>query len=123
MISGTPDLVLTPKSSDTFLEVWDFKTGKREEAKEVPYWFQLITYSYACYTLGLLSENDEVEISLVYLDEKDFITKSMTFEEVKIYLQEVWRKTARLDQVNEEHCKNCEYAQLCHYGSDAVAPI
>ncbi len=115
MISGTPDLVLTPKSSDHSLEIWDFKTGNREESKEVPYWFQLKAYAYAYQILYPEYLSTSVKLVLSFVDMKENIEKIFTHEELKDSLHNDWRLTSKPDMINQDHCSQCTFGNLCHF--------
>ena len=124
MVSGTPDLILKPKENENkMFEVWDFKTGKRSEEKEVPYWFQLHTYALAAYELGLLKENEQVKLCLSYLDMKSNATKILSYQAVVAYLYKYWKKLDSVNSVNLDHCSRCSFRKLCHSNSGGVAPI
>ncbi|NOT77443.1 MAG: UvrD-helicase domain-containing protein [Bacteriovoracaceae bacterium] len=110
MISGTPDLVF--EDSDDVL-VWDFKTGMRDEASEEHYWFQLMCYGYAHAKLKRFGPEKMIPLSLVYVDEKKIVNRSMTLQHINDFLFENWLKTESLNQVNVLHCSSCEYSSLC----------
>ncbi len=121
MISGTPDLILEPKN-EGHAEIWDFKTGKRSEEKEVPYWFQLYTYALAIYELGSLDKSEQVKLCLSYLDMKRNVTKTVSYSEVVEYLYKYWKKLDSINSVNLEHCTRCMFSNICHSNSGGVAP-
>ena len=111
MISGTPDIVFLNKEDS--LIVWDFKTGKRDEQKESHYWLQLFCYAYAYSQKMHLSQEREVEVALVYLDEKNLVSRKYSVKEITQLLFFEWSKTESLNQVNYSHCSNCEYNKIC----------
>ena len=111
MISGTPDLLVSPKTNGIF-KILDFKTGKRKNDED-SYWFQLYSYALASYELGNLSKENPIELSLMYLDEKESFTKQLNYNEVTEFLYGYWLKLERLDQVNENHCSHCNFEKLC----------
>ena len=114
MMSGTPDLVFTSKQNSVI--VWDFKTGKREDKKEVSYWLQLMCYAHAYSQKNQLSEESLVEIALVYLDEKTFVNKKISVKEITQLLFHEWCKTDSLNQVNSFHCPSCDFHKICIKG-------
>jgi superfamily I DNA/RNA helicase len=114
MISGTPDLVLAPKS-DATLEIWDFKTGGRSEEKEVPYWFQLKAYAYAYQILFPKYQTSEVRLSLSFVDMKQNVSITTNFKSLSNELGSYWGLTAKPDSFNQEHCDKCTFGNLCHF--------
>jgi ATP-dependent helicase/nuclease subunit A len=113
MISGTPDLVFVASEK---IDVWDFKTGLRDENSEDAYWFQLMCYAYAYAQIKSLSAESSLEISLLYVDQKELVTKSFSVNSLAQILFSYWSKTESLNQVNGLHCKKCEYSNLCRKG-------
>lgn len=113
MISGTPDLVFL---NDKEIIVWDFKTGIRNQEGEASYWLQLMSYAYAYANLMELDLNKKIELSLLYLDQAEVVTRNLSLDEITQLLFSYWRKTESLDQVNPEHCHRCEYSSICRKG-------
>lgn len=118
MISGTPDLVFINNMQK--IVVWDFKTGLRDSENESSYWFQLMCYGYAYAKKIRLSEDSKIELSLLYLDQSDVVTKTFSVEEITQLLFTSWRKTEFLNQVNREHCAQCEYSSICRKGENST---
>ncbi|MDO9180828.1 MAG: UvrD-helicase domain-containing protein [Bacteriovorax sp.] len=118
MISGTPDLVFIHKNSNPVekLIVWDFKTGIRNAENESSYWFQLMSYAYAYGNIYKIDQNNKIELSLLYLDQLEAVTKVVTFNEITQVLFTFWKKTESLNQVNSSHCSHCEYSTICKKG-------
>lgn len=116
MISGTPDLVFLNQRK---IIVWDFKTGQRVPSDEDSYWFQLMIYGYAYALLKNCPEDFIIELSLIYLDEKEVASRALTRKELTQVLFEYWSKTERLDQMNTSHCSHCEYSSICHRGASS----
>lgn len=117
MISGTPDLIFQGKNQ---LIIWDFKTGNRDQENEASYWFQLMSYGLAYANLANLNFDDKIELALLYLDQKNIVTKVMTLNEISQTLFLYWKKTESLDQVNPLHCKDCDYSNICRRGKTAA---
>ncbi len=117
MISGTPDLIFV---SGERLIVWDFKTGIRDEAEEASYWFQLMSYAYAYGNIKQFAQDKVIDLSLLYLDQKDLVTKNFTLNEITQTLFIYWKKTESLNQVNPLHCCNCEYSKICQKGKTST---
>ncbi|MGZ3807826.1 MAG: UvrD-helicase domain-containing protein [Bacteriovorax sp.] len=117
MISGTPDLVFLNSER---LVVWDFKTGIRDEESEASYWFQLMSYAYAYGKLKQFNPDSMVELSLLYLDQKEIISKELSVNEITQALFSHWKKTEALDQVNTHHCGQCEYTSICQKGKTST---
>ncbi len=111
MISGIPDLIINDDQGEV-LEIWDFKTGRYQEKKCVPYWFQLKTYAFA-----LLKETEKpekkVKLVLAFVDEKLIKDVSLTLAQIEDDLYKVWKDLENLDQINKDHCPTCEYKELC----------
>ncbi len=114
MISGIPDLILLPKDDEHSAELWDFKTGSRKESTEKPYEFQLMTYAYALYKLKLVPKANPIKIVLCYVDDENLVEQSVSSEDVDKYLSNYWSKISTPDQVNQEHCSECPYGNICH---------
>lgn len=112
MVSGIPDLILMPKD-DKDLEIWDFKTGSRQESTEESYWFQLYCYALSTYNLKLLSREKKIKLILYYVDTKQVVDKMVDFENVENYLFEYWGKLKRPWMVNLSHCEKCTYNNIC----------
>jgi ATP-dependent exoDNAse (exonuclease V) beta subunit len=121
MISGTPDLVFISNKENEINEIviWDFKTGNRSIESESSYWFQLMAYAYAYSTLKNISADKKIDLSLLYLDTKEVVTKIYTLDEITQMLFSYWRKTESLYQVNSAHCSYCEYSTICRKGENA----
>ena len=111
MISGTPDIFFLDETKK--LVVWDFKTGTREDSKEASYWFQLMTYAYGLGKIYRLEDTFEMELGLLYVDEKIVTTKKLRLSEISQQLFLIWKKTESLSQVNLQHCSQCEYSSIC----------
>ncbi len=111
MISGIPDLIIL---NDQIPQIWDFKTGQIKEDNSEIYYFQLMTYAYALYSLGKIAKNSEVKIVLCYLDEKKLVEKVHSFSDVDKYLRPFWLETSRPQNTNLNHCDSCEYGNICH---------
>jgi ATP-dependent exoDNAse (exonuclease V) beta subunit len=112
MISGTPDLVFIDKNF-TKVVVWDFKTGNRYDENEASYWFQLMCYAYGIGKIYPLGTEAEIEINLIYIDEKKNVSQKRSLSEISRELFSVWNKTESLYQVNLKHCPVCEFASIC----------
>ena len=114
MISGTPDLVFI--SPEEQIVVWDFKTGERNCDNEESYWFQLMSYAYAYANLKHFAQDKKVELSLLYLDQQEAVTRILSLYELGRVLFSYWRKTEFLNQVNSKHCSYCDYSTICQKG-------
>jgi ATP-dependent exoDNAse (exonuclease V) beta subunit len=111
MISGTPDAYFL--SADN-LAIWDFKTGLRDELNENAYWFQLMTYALGLGKIYPRNIEGQIELSLLYVDEKKCITKKLSYSDISRELFSVWKKTESLYQVNLDHCSRCDYSTICN---------
>ncbi|MCP4914130.1 MAG: UvrD-helicase domain-containing protein [Oligoflexia bacterium] len=119
MISGTPDLVLVPKDKGNDLEIWDFKTGRYNEEKLGPYWFQLQCYAVAyAHEMG---DTGKVNLTVSFVDDQKNITRSYTLSELKDELFKYWQKLSSLSEENTQHCLMCPYGNLCHPNTDSIA--
>ncbi|MFA6238788.1 MAG: UvrD-helicase domain-containing protein [Bacteriovorax sp.] len=114
MISGTPDLIFV--SGDEDLVVWDFKTGIRNPENEESYWFQLMSYAFAYANLKQFTPDKKLEISLLYLDQTEIVSKNFSVNEITQILFSFWKKTEFLNQVNPKHCSHCDYSNICRKG-------
>jgi ATP-dependent helicase/nuclease subunit A len=117
MISGTPDLVF---EDDNEIIVWDFKTGHRDESTEESYWFQLMCYGYAYANLKCFTPEKMIPLTLIYVDQKLLVSKTLSLAQISQYLFENWSKTESLNQVNLNHCPNCEYSSICLYAKTST---
>lgn len=116
MISGTPDLVFI---CDGKIIIWDFKTGLRDVEGETGYWFQLGAYAYAYAQMRNLKRTEEIEMALLYVDQKELVKQKMTFEQLTQILFGHWKKTESLNQIHSSHCSRCEYSGICKKGETA----
>lgn len=112
MISGIPDLVLIPKGNKK-AQVWDFKTGRITKDNLSHYWLQLKTYAYALYEMGNISLEDEVELVLCFVDQKETLKLSVTFPQCEADLYPVWRSQNEPWKINSDHCSQCSYGSIC----------
>jgi ATP-dependent exoDNAse (exonuclease V) beta subunit len=110
MITAIPDLILVKNNQ---IEVWDFKTGLRNENNEESYWFQLACYAYGHGVLNNLDQEISFNLKLLYLDQKDIVSKTLKLKEINEYLFKTWKKIENLYQVNLNHCGFCEYKSMC----------
>ncbi len=117
MISGTPDLIF---ESDDEIIVWDFKTGIRNNSNEESYWFQLMCYGYAYACLKHFTPEKIVPLTLLYIDEKQSVTKMLSLADISTFLFDKWSKTESLNQVNLSHCSHCEYASICIHNKSST---
>ena len=109
VISGTADLVAFGRDRD-FLEVWDFKTGRRDES----YWFQLLCYAYGFAGKYALRGGQAVNVAVVYLDKREITKKTLYLSQIKDEIEREWLKMDNLTKTNGEHCSSCCYQNLCH---------
>lgn len=111
MFNGKPDLIIRTMKG---FEVWDFKTGRlKDQAPQ--YELQLLMYAYSLYERSLVSFNDEIKISLIYVDEKTSKSSIVTWNSVKERIFSFWRKLNSYDQVNRDHCSSCLFGNLCRF--------
>ncbi len=109
MISGTPDLIIRPNDSGKSIEVWDYKTGNYSKEKAAPYWFQLY-----CYGLSQVSESQgRVKLVLAFIDDKKSIIEELSYQDLKDRIFLTWEKLSKPDEINQEHCKYCDFKGLC----------
>jgi CRISPR/Cas system-associated exonuclease Cas4 (RecB family) len=111
MISGTPDLIIQPRvrKGSSSIEIWDYKTGRYNEKKSLPYWFQL--YCYGLSQSG--EESQSVKLVLAFIDEQKEYSQTLTVSELKSRIFTVWDKLSKPDEINREHCASCEFGGLC----------
>ena len=110
MISGTPDLILI---KDQTVEVWDFKTGKRNSIKDSSYWFQLKCYAYACYEKFSLNKDQSIIMKLIFIDSQEVEQISLKYFELHRDLFSLWEKQNRPDLIEPLACSTCIYRELC----------
>tara|TARA_R110002072_G_scaffold1989_5_gene16706 strand:- start:175083 stop:178502 length:3420 start_codon:yes stop_codon:yes gene_type:complete len=119
MISGTPDLVLLPKNKDQVLQIWDFKTGRYNEDKLAPYWFQLMCYAKAFE--HEIKDGRGIELIISFVDDQKNITKKLNLSDIDNELFMFWKKLGNLAEKNDQHCSHCPYGNLCHPNPDSIA--
>lgn len=119
MISGIPDFFVIDHNTKT-LEVWDFKTGKAAEEKDLIYWFQVACYGYA---LSKQYSIDSIKLALYYIDNDEFKSLDLNSEQNTRFLERTWQRIYKLDQVNKDHCSTCEFGKLCQGQGECVAPV
>jgi len=111
MISGTPDLVLMPKSSE-ICELWDFKTGNVKEDANA-YWLQLSLYAYALYELGKIPKDQTIKLALAYIDPQEIQERELQWTTLEKELSDLWLNASRPHSVNINHCSSCTFQNLC----------
>ena len=112
MISGIPDLLLLPKANQK-AQIWDFKTGQITQENLAHYWVQLQVYAYALYQLQKIPYSSEIELKLVFVDQKKNLSLSTTFENCQKQLFPLWRSQLEPWKVNSDHCSQCPYGDIC----------
>lgn len=112
MISGIPDLVLLPNGEKN-AQVWDFKTGRITQDNLAHYWVQLRVYAYALYQLGRIPLSSEIELKLVFVDQKKTLTETVTANQCSSLLFPLWRSQNTPWQTNPDHCDQCPYGDIC----------
>lgn len=114
MISGIPDLILFPRTSNDNAQVWDYKTGKRSESKEKPYVFQLMTYAYAIYEFYKYDKSKHINLVLCYVDDKNKVEQTVSYSDVEKYLDQFWSVINLPEKINEDSCEFCSFVNICH---------
>ncbi|MBY0516738.1 MAG: UvrD-helicase domain-containing protein [Bacteriovoracaceae bacterium] len=109
MLTGIPDLVVHSKS----VEIWDYKTGRRNHTSELKYWQQLMIYAYAHWSTGLVSLDSTLVLRLCYVDSHELPTKEVCFNEVQEALFPIWSKLSNLAEIETSHCSSCPYTSVC----------
>ncbi len=113
MISGIPDLYLLPKKDSLTAEIWDFKTGKITPTALGHYWIQLKVYAYALYQLGLVDTKKSIDLKLCFVDQKEVLAVSITFDTIKPELFDLWKDQNQPWKIKTEHCAQCSYGDIC----------
>lgn len=112
MISGIPDLVLNPKGHQK-AQVWDFKTGRITPENLGHYWLQLKVYAYALYELGRIPFSSEIELKLIFVDQKEILSITVTRAQCEADLYPLWRSQNDPWKINSDHCSQCPYGDIC----------
>jgi hypothetical protein len=112
IITGTPDLILKPKSEGIY-QVWDFKTGRLTEEKLAPYWLQLKVYAFALYVLKQVSRQDSIKLELYFVDEQKSLSIEVGYEQVHQELFSFWSAQSRPWERKTENCSQCDYGLIC----------
>lgn len=112
MLTGIPDLLIVDPEKKS-AEVWDFKTGRRGENKELKYWQQLEAYAYGLWVREAVGQQLKIKLQLAYVDEKLLVAREVSFTEVKESLFTQWKQLSSLNNVRLEHCEVCPYKGIC----------
>lgn len=112
MISGIPDLILLPKLNQK-AQIWDFKTGKITSENLNHYWLQLKVYAYALYELGRIQDSSEIELKLVFVDQKQILNETVTRILCQQQLYPIWEIQNQPWKINLDHCSQCSYGDIC----------
>lgn len=112
MISGIPDLVLIPKSNQ-IAQIWDFKTGRMTPASLNHYWVQLKAYAYALYQLGRVAVSSDIELKLIFVDQKEVLKLTVSLQDCEQQLYPLWRSQNEPWVVKTDHCTQCPYGDIC----------
>ena len=67
-----------------------------------------------------LKPEDEIEMALLYLDQKDLVRQIISLDLLSQLLFSHWKKTESLNQINPAHCKRCEYSGICKKGETSL---
>ncbi len=110
MLTGIPDLLVLWGHA---AEVWDFKTGRRGENKELKYWQQLEAYAYALWEAGRVPHDRPIRLRLAYVDQKSLVEREITYAGAKNSLFTGWSALARLNETNLAHCSVCPFRGVC----------
>lgn len=113
MMTAIPDLYVVDKSSQFPIEVWDFKTGHRDNLKDEEYQVQLDVYVQALSDIFWLSDNYQIKTVICYIDDKVVVEKTQTVAEVRASLMLLWKKALRPWEENLNHCNSCVYKSIC----------
>lgn len=107
MITGIADLVISSEKHKK-LKIWDFKTGLRDQDNEKAYWFQLMLYAW-----NYRDEYTDIEVSLVYLDEKKILSQTLSKLDLFESIDQELQKIRQLFVMNTNHCQKCLFNRLC----------
>jgi ATP-dependent exoDNAse (exonuclease V) beta subunit len=111
-ISGIPDLVIIDDKNKK-IEVWDYKTGRRDEKKDAVYSTQLRYYAYGLAKLDQNRRNYNLSASLLYVDSQQKVDFAFSYDQLKEFLFQEFSKMNQLTQENRENCQFCMFRQLC----------
>jgi len=113
MLSGVIDLQIFQSANTAKFSIWDFKTGQRKMENEEAYRCQLITYAMAMYNLNRAANNQNANLVIAYVDERELVEFEMNFNEIEEYLFNQWIKLSNLNRINAQHCNYCKFNNLC----------
>lgn len=113
MVSGIPDLILSPLDEASVAEIWDFKTGKYSEDKLAPYHFQLMSYAHALYNLKQLEGNKPIKLVLCFVDDKKIVDQMVSKKDVENYLIKSLENLRHPEIENLNECEYCSYKTIC----------
>jgi ATP-dependent exoDNAse (exonuclease V) beta subunit len=112
MISGIPDLILMPKANQ-IAQIWDFKTGRITQENLAHYWVQLKIYAYALYELNRIPLSSEINLKLVFVDQKQILSETVNHQQCLSDLFPLWRSQNEPWTINSDHCTQCPYGDIC----------
>jgi hypothetical protein len=115
MVSGTPDLYIKSEQ-----EIWDFKTGRKEDFKLAPYWTQLKCYFHGLYEQGVFKE-PEATLKILFVDEQIVVEEKVNLTQTHKDLTHNFGLLSIPDQYNLDYCQFCNFGNICHYNLERVA--
>lgn len=113
MMTAIPDLYILDNATNLPIEVWDFKTGNQDDQKDVSYFLQLQVYVGALAAIYGLADDHKIKIVICYIDQQKLLEQTVSVEETKKELNQLWRKTQKPWVENSEHCHSCGYKPIC----------
>ena len=114
MMSGQPDLILSPNKRGKIFRIIDFKTGERIKENEEVYLFQLYAYAMACFELNLIEKGSDLSISLLYVDAEVNVEFKLNYDDVLDKMTRYLSKLSHLNLINRNHCPLCSFKNICN---------
>ena len=111
MITGTPDLVYWTRQKIN-LPFGTINLVVESLILSLAIGFSFYCYAYSLYELNQIGLDDQVELALMYLDEKSKVNKSVSYVEVVAFLKSYWLKSFNPDEVNQDHCSKCNFSNI-----------
>ncbi len=113
MITGIPDLVAYPKENDSVIEIWDFKTGKKDN-NESQYWLQLACYAYAIFNKHSKTAISHIKLVLCYIDENKILERNYLYKDVEKQILKYFTLANSPNFFNKEKCDVCQFRNICN---------
>lgn len=95
-------------------EIWDFKTGVRnDKVLEESYFYQILLYSYGLFQNSLIPKSKNITMKIIYLDKERIWQKDADFSEIEGILYKKWTDIKNFNSKNVSICDHCSFMKIC----------